>query len=380
MNYSVAKCKGLPECGFRQARRLAAPLLLLLSPMCHAQNAGTQTVRVLQTNIHRDIGGSDSLTTSQPYLAKEVNYLDPDVWTMEELGGNNVSYNAATALSDLETFIHQDVTIFGANPQAGVNYFVDLSTINDGYDTTAIVSRYPFLGTQTYSDAGSYGSTSFSAERGLNMANIAVPGTAGLAVFTAHLKADGTTSDAEERQIQADTDKGSIAAWISSHSGEGVIVTGDFNDSEDAGDPVNWSGGKVGGTLTDGETYHPITTMKAAGLTDPRPVSILGNSNTISSAETSSDPLDSRFDYTLYNPNTVSFVSGQVFDTEQLASAGLLPAGFLSTDSANASDHLPVFSVFQIAAAPEPEVVTALLLGALSLGGLCLRGRFSAHR
>ena len=356
---------------------LAAPLVFLAAHAAHAQGSSTQTVRVLQTNIHRDIGGSDSLTASQPYLAKEVNYLDPDVWTMQELGGNNVNYNATTALADLETFISQDVTIFGTSPQAGVNYFVDLSKDNDGYDTTAIVSRYPFSGTQTYSDAGSSGSTSFGALRGLNMANIAVPGTAGLAVFTAHLKADNSSSDAEERQIETDTDSKNIASYISTHNGEGVVVTGDFNDSEDAQDPVNWSGGKIGGTLPDGETYQPITTMKSAGLTDPRPFSAKGDSDTISSAETSSDPLDSRFDYTLYNPNTTTFVSGQVFDTKQLASAGQLPPGFLSTDSANASDHLPVLSVFQITATPEPGIGVVFLVGALSLGSLHLRRRRS---
>jgi hypothetical protein len=86
--------------------------------------------------------------------------------------------------------------------------------------------------------------------------------------------------------------------------------------------------------------------------------------------------LDSRFDYTLYNPSTISYLSGQVFDTKQLASAGQLPSGFLSTDSANASDHLPVLSVFQIAA-PEPSPLVGILIGAVCLGIFRWRQRVS---
>jgi endonuclease/exonuclease/phosphatase family metal-dependent hydrolase len=62
-------------------------LVLVLTASVQAQT----NVRVLTYNIHRDIGGSDSNTSSQPALAKVVNYLNPDIWTMNELGGNDVS-------------------------------------------------------------------------------------------------------------------------------------------------------------------------------------------------------------------------------------------------------------------------------------------------
>ncbi len=101
-------------------------------------------VRVLTYNIHRDIGGSDSNTSSQPALAKVVNYLDPDIWTINELGGNDVAFNATTAHDDLVTFVQDQLSIFGPNPQENVNYFIYISTIDDGFDTVAIVSRYPF--------------------------------------------------------------------------------------------------------------------------------------------------------------------------------------------------------------------------------------------
>ncbi len=356
---------------FGVGRGVLLPVILamgLLPSPASAQGAA-QTVKVLQTNIHRDIGGSDSVASAQPSLAKEINYLNPDVWTLQELGGNNVSYNAATAKNDLVSFISQDVTIFGANPQVGVNYFVYLSADNDGYDTTAIVSRYAFSGTQTFSDAGG----GFSALRGLAMANVAVPGTNGLAVFTAHLKANSSSSEAEQRQAEADADSASVKNWMSAHGTEGVVVTGDFNESEDANDADNWSGGGIGGALPNGETYHPITTLKSAGLADPKPLSAGGKSDTISSAETGSSPLDSRFDYTLYGGSVLQYLSGTVFDTKQLSSAGQLPAGFVAGDSASASDHLPVLSVFQLAAAPEPGGGAVLLLGASALGLLRLR-------
>ena len=63
--------------------------------------AQAQTVvRVLHYNIHRDVGGTDSNVSSQPALAKVVNHLAPDVWAINELGGNIVAFNATTATSN----------------------------------------------------------------------------------------------------------------------------------------------------------------------------------------------------------------------------------------------------------------------------------------
>ena len=92
-------------------------------------------VRLLTYNIHRDIGASDSNISAQPALAKVVNYLNPDIWTINELGGNNVAFNPTIAHAGLVTFIHDRLTIFGANPQENVNYFIYIGTIDDGYIT-----------------------------------------------------------------------------------------------------------------------------------------------------------------------------------------------------------------------------------------------------
>lgn len=353
--------------------------LCLCPKSAAAQSDGSQALRLLTYNIHRDIGGSDSNTASQAPLAKVVNFLDPDVWTINEVGGNNVRYNATTAYNDLVTFINADVTVFGANPQVGRDYYVYFSTINDGYDTSAIVSRYPFLSTQTFSDAGS----GFQKLRGLAMAEVNLPGATDLAVFTTHLKSsDSSDNDgnAEKRQAEADADAGNVHSWITSHPGEGVVVTGDWNESEDPSNKLNWSGHQVGDPLpTNGEAYHPISTMKSAGLTDPKPISIKGDSDTISS--TSGSP-NTRFDYTLFGPGHLAFVSGQVFDLKQYTAAQLAALNaqngtfFTSTDTANASDHLPVLSIFQVTAAPEPSGIAAMLIGMGALGLIAARRRF----
>ena len=125
---------------------LAAALLAIPAP---AQTV----VRVVHSNIHRDIGGTDSNFSSQPALAKVVNYLAPDIWTINELGGNNAGISFTTVHDQLVTFIHDNLTIFGANPQENVNYFIYIGRRTDGFITSGIVSRYPFLATQTYSDA-----------------------------------------------------------------------------------------------------------------------------------------------------------------------------------------------------------------------------------
>jgi hypothetical protein len=81
-------------------------------------------------------GPGQSRQLSQP------RYLDDErAWWQRRL------FSATTAHNDLVTFINQNLTIFGANPQENVNYYIYLSTLNDGYDTVAIVSRWPFIST-----------------------------------------------------------------------------------------------------------------------------------------------------------------------------------------------------------------------------------------
>jgi len=335
------------------------PLLVVVALLTLATGLRAQvSINVLQTNIHRDIGGSDSNMSSQPYLAQEINFLNPDVWTLQELGGNNVSYNATTAYNDLVAFVQSDLTIFGASPAVGVNFYVYLSTRNDGYDTSAIVSRYPILSSQTYSDAGGGN----SALRGLARVTLDIPGSTNLDIFTTHLKALSTDSDAQKRMSEADVDSATIASWIAAHPTDAIVATGDWNETVESGASANWSGHALGDsvTLTNGvtEVYNPVAKIKAAGLTDPRPVSIKGNVNTISSTKP-----NARFDYVMFAGNA-NYVSGQVFDTKQYTSLqltalnGQFGTNFTSSTSANASDHLAVFATFAIV--PEPGTLSLL--------------------
>ncbi|MEP6685191.1 MAG: endonuclease/exonuclease/phosphatase family protein [Verrucomicrobiota bacterium] len=335
----------------KRASFLFAAVALFFS--CALALEAQTNVRVLTYNIHRDIGASDSNISSQPALAKVVNYLKPDIWAINELGGNNASFNPTTARSRLVTFIHDQLSIFGANPQENVNYFIYIGTIDDGYITEAIVSRYSFASTHTYSDAGN----GFGSLRGLVSASVNIPGTIKLDVFAAHLKALNTTTDAEKRQTEADVDRNNVINWMSAHAADSIIVTGDWNETEDAGEATNWSGHQIGDLLPNpNEPYHPIATVHSAGLIDPSPLSIAGNHDTIDSTSP-----DARFDYTMYA--RMSFLNGQIFDTKQYTSTQLAAlnaangTNFIASDSADASDHLPVLSVFQIGGTPPAPVL-----------------------
>ncbi|MDD5198432.1 MAG: endonuclease/exonuclease/phosphatase family protein [Terrimicrobiaceae bacterium] len=357
----------VPFMSARELRGWIAPALFALAFGLHAQT----TFSVLQTNIHRDIGGSDSNVSAQPYLAQQINMLHPDVWTLQELGGNSAGYNATTAYNDLVGFIQSGLTIFGANPKLNLNFYVYLGSIDDGFDTTAIVSRYPILSAQTFSDAGGgYGSL-----RGLAMTTIDIPGTTNLDVFTAHLKASGSSADAARRMAEADADRASIAGWIANHPADAVIATGDWNETIEAGESANWSGHSLGDPvqLASGitESYNPVAKIKSAGLTDPRPVSIRGDVDTISS----NNP-NARFDYVMYG-SRLQYAGGQVFDTgqytaNQLAVLNVLHGTTLTAStSASASDYLAVFETFQVV----PEPGTLALLGTALLGLACLTAR-----
>ncbi len=324
--------------------------IFALALFCASEVWAQVSVRVLDYNIHRDIGGSDSNVSSQPALAKVVNYLQPDVWTINELGGNSVAFNRTMAHDYLDTFIRNNLTIFGPTPQEGLNYFIYVGEASDGYIANAIVSKYPILSSQTFSDAGG----GYVSLRGLVMSHIDLPGATDLGLFTAHLKALNSNSSADRRQAEAEIDKSNVNAWMAAHPGAGAVLTGDWNESEEPGEATNWSNHKIGDTLSSGAIYHPITTMKQTGLTDPYPASIAGKRATIDATNP-----NARFDYLLYSSSVLGLTSSQIFDTKQ-HTAGQLSAlntmngtNFTAGDSASASDHLPVFAVFTVV--PEPS-------------------------
>jgi len=346
-------------------RRLRSVAIVVFA-FAALQAQGQLTFRVLDWNVHRDFGGADSDTAAQPALAKIVNYLEPDIWTINEVGGSNSSFNATVAHDDVVNFIEDRVTIFGANPQEGEDFFVYIGTIVDGFITNAIISRFPFTVTETFSDAGD----GFAALRGLTMALVDLPGPDDVGVFTAHLKALSSTANAERRQAEANADSRNVRSWMNAHPGVATVIAGDFNETEDAGQPSNWSGHATGQLLPNtGEPYHPISTMKSPGLVDAMPLSIRGDKDSLNSTSPTT-----RFDYMLFAPEHLTLSSAMIFDTKQYTAPQLAAlntangTNFLAADSVAASDHLPLFAVFQVI--PEPS---AIAFFGLSFTWLALR-------
>ena len=96
--------------------------LIVAAAAALARVAGGQTVvRVLDYNIHRDVGNPSSEIAAQPALAKIVKCLAPDVWTINELGGNSPDYNSTTMHNLLAAFI-DDYDIFGPAAVEGQDY------------------------------------------------------------------------------------------------------------------------------------------------------------------------------------------------------------------------------------------------------------------
>jgi endonuclease/exonuclease/phosphatase family metal-dependent hydrolase len=311
--------------------------------------ASVVDVRFLDWNIARAIGGFDSTVGAQPEIAKVVNHLRPDVWTINELGGNSSGYNPVTAHSYLSQFVETNLTVFGQDPVEGIDYFIYVGTLSDGFISNAIVSRYPLLETQSYSDAGG----GFASLRGLQFALVDLPGTTDVGVFTAHLKAQNSNNDALRRQAEANANKNTITTWLSGHASAAVVLAGDFNETEDPEDNPNWSGHEIGDPLPGtGEAYRPISTLRSVGLLDAKPLSIRGDNDTISSNNPTA-----RFDYILYSGDKLSLTSSMIFDTGQHTSGQLAAlnaangTNFVFGDSSGASDHLPVFAVLTV---PEP--------------------------
>src|SRR4029434_5111901 len=108
-----------------------------------------------------------------------------------ELGGNSGGFNGTTARRLLSSLMRNDMTIFGRNPVEATNFSIHVGTITDGFIANAIVSRYPLLEAQTFSDAGG----GFIALRGMEYALVDVPGPMDLGLFTTHMKALNSNND-----------------------------------------------------------------------------------------------------------------------------------------------------------------------------------------
>jgi endonuclease/exonuclease/phosphatase family metal-dependent hydrolase len=315
-------------------------------------------VDVLTWNIHRAIGSNSPASSQQPYVAKIINFLQPDIWNINELGGNGPGYNTVAEKAALTNFINSNITIFGNNPQEGRDYFVYVGNFSDGFIGNAIVSRYALT------DQASF----FDGLRGIIHANAVLPNGATLGVFTQHFKAttnsNQSTSDSQRRQTEAELAVENITNWSVANPDTPAVITGDFNLSEDPGQDDNWDSGNIGDALPNGHLYRPISTLKDSGFLDPIPVSRNGDKDTISSG--GSNPRN-RFDYNLYsNFGDISYKGGSVFNTAAYP-IGQTPSGLTFDDSFLASDHLPVLATYSVDSVPEPLSGFALTAGLLGM-------------
>jgi len=298
-------------------------------------SASATELRILSWNIGRAIGANDPNSAAQPYVAKIANYLKPDIWLLHEVGGNTSGWNPAAQEAALVNFVQTNLTYYGSNPQRGVHFYVYVNRNSDGWISSAIISRYRFL---------EIGDVNIgSPNRGLTIGWIDVPGTNGLGVFGAHFKAGGYTNDAVKRQTNAERTRDEIRRWRLQHRNSAYVLGGDLNENED---PDLNSLFDIGGTLPDGRTYMPISTVKSARLHDHTPTDALGGKRTYKVTTRNSD-LRHRFDYLMTSAtergrDRITVLEAILFNTRRFPD-GMLPDGFDINDSPNASDHAPVF-------------------------------------
>ena len=343
--------------------------------------AGATEVRILSWNIKRAVGVNSPNDAQQPYLAKIMNHLRPDILILQEVGGNTrTSWNAFAQENALDSFIRNNLTFFGENPQRNRDYYIYVNRLSDGWISNAVISRYPF---RNITDVGIG-----SPNRGLTMGVIDVPGTNGLGVFGAHFAAGGTNADAVQRQTNAENTRNRVRDWRIRNRRSAYVLGGDLNENED---PDLTATFPIGGTLPDGRIYAPISTVQSARLRDTVPVDGFGGKRTYQVSSRNSD-LRRRLDYIMVSPtelgrDRINVLEATIFNTRRFPS-GRLPAGFDITDSENASDHAALFVRLRIDQwrsygsggggywVPEPSSMLALLV--FSGGGAAMvlrRGR-----
>jgi endonuclease/exonuclease/phosphatase family metal-dependent hydrolase len=318
--------------------RLLVYLLLLLGP------ATCWSFTLLDYNASGN-GVLDWSTNSAQVQAigRQVAYLNPDIITFEEIP-NSKTY-------EMTNFVK--VWLPG--------YYLATNSATDGFIRSVIASRYPISRSQSWLAKSSLSSFGYSGTftRDLFEAQVQLPGsTTPLHVFVTHLKCCSDATSVQRRAAEARAVSNFfVTVFLPTNGQHAHTLRGDLN--EDIDEPPSGSGQPIQ-TLTSSATGLHLTTPLNPYTNDKLTWSLR------------SPPLTIRFDYIL--PCGLLFsniVSSQSFRTDLLPNP---PPPLQGSDSATASDHLPVFMSFNY---PDPpaRIVPTLDTQGLRLNWPSLLGR-----
>lgn len=219
------------------SRRFAS-LVVWLAATCWLPALFAQEVVVMQWNIEKGLGTFSKNTNEQARaIARIINYQRPDIILFNELQSANIATNTAA----LTAWVTNNVPYLGTQP--GVSFHVAVSSISDGFNRNAAISRFPIANESTFDDG----------LRGLHSFDVQLAGANALQLFHAHLKCCHATNtvptDAEVRQSNAQFAANTIHNWAALYIIP-YLFAGDWNEDEDLPQSL----------LTS--TYHPITTVR----------------------------------------------------------------------------------------------------------------------
>ena len=268
-------------------------------------------------------------------LGRQVQFLDPDIITFQEIPVTNSGWT--------------QMTNFVAAFRPG--FFLATNSGTDNFIRSVILSRFPITRSTKRLDGVSLNSFGYSGffTRDLFEAEIAVPGwPQPLHVFTTHLKSGQINADILKRGAETRAISNFFAnGFLLTNALRPYLLTGDFN--EDVNDPPN--GGTALPTLTSAPTGLRLLTPLNPITGSPRTFNIR------------SLPLDSRYDYVLPCALLLTNVlGGEIFRTD--LATNISPA--LPGDAATASDHLPLFVRFANPFAVPPRLVSFGVSNALA--------------
>jgi endonuclease/exonuclease/phosphatase family metal-dependent hydrolase len=304
----------------------SAPALLNISvTMTGATNA---ELTLLTYNAHG--AAIPDWSTNSPQvqaLGRQVQFLDPDVITFQEIPMTNSGWTQMTNF----------VNAFRPG------YFLATNSGHDGFIRSVILSRFPITRSAKWLDGiplNSFGYDGFFT-RDLFEAEIAVPGwPQPLHVFTTHLK----SGQADDETLKRGAEARAISNFFENtfrpaNPLRPYLLTGDMN--EDVNDPP------------DGGVALPTLSSLPTGLRIATPLNPQSGSHLTFSIR--AIDLTKRYDYVL--PNALLFTNlldGQIFRTD--LATNIFPA--LPGDATNASDHLPVFVRFKNPYALPPRILS----------------------